>query len=57
MLHRIISLIFPDSSSADFGEKLRVKVEERLDSLHNVYAMEEVLEGIALSPVLVLFVN
>lgn len=57
MLHRIISLIFPDSSSADFGEKLRVEVEERLDSLHNVYAMEEVLEGIALSPVLVLFVN
>ncbi|RID76395.1 hypothetical protein BRARA_B03368 [Brassica rapa] len=48
---------FGDSSSADFGEKLRVKVEERLDSLHNVYAMEEVLEGIALSPVLVLFVN
>ncbi|KAH0853539.1 hypothetical protein HID58_093098 [Brassica napus] len=35
---------FGDSSSADFGEKLRVEVEERLDSLHNVYAMEEVLE-------------
>ncbi|CAN7003805.1 unnamed protein product [Brassica oleracea var. botrytis] len=35
---------FGDNSSADFGEKLRGQVEERLDSLHNVYAMEEVLE-------------
>ncbi|KAG2301436.1 hypothetical protein Bca52824_030087 [Brassica carinata] len=35
---------FGDNSSTDFGEKLRGQVEERLDSLHNLYVMEEVLE-------------
>ncbi|KAJ0245421.1 Nop domain-containing protein [Hirschfeldia incana] len=36
---------FGDSISSDFGEKLRGQVEERLNSLHNVYVMEdEVLE-------------
>ncbi|CAH8327302.1 unnamed protein product [Eruca vesicaria subsp. sativa] len=35
---------FGDSNGTEFGEKLREKVEERLGSLHNVYARKEVLE-------------